>query len=96
MEGRALPSEVLRRNFYFCTLDEPISPEVVDAVGVDNLLVESDYPHADGTWPRTQERLHSRLSWLSDGDIQKVTFRNAAAIFQLDVDRLLPASRALV
>jgi predicted TIM-barrel fold metal-dependent hydrolase len=88
-QDELLPSEVLRRNFYFCTLDEPISPEVVEAVGVDHLLVESDYPHADGTWPHTQERLYSRLSWMSDEDIQKVTFRNAAGVFHLDPDRLM-------
>jgi predicted TIM-barrel fold metal-dependent hydrolase len=88
-----LPSEVLRRNFYFCTLDEPISPEVLDAVGVGNLMVESDYPHADGTWPHTQERLYSRLSWMSEDTIERITCRNAATVFQLDADRLMSAAR---
>ena len=27
-------------------------------IGVDHLLLESDYPHQDGTWPDTQEILH--------------------------------------
>jgi predicted TIM-barrel fold metal-dependent hydrolase len=79
---------VLKRNFYFCMLDEPVYPELVDAIGIDHMMVEADYPHADGTWPHTQERLWDRLNWLSRDDIDKVTYRNAARLFRLDPQRL--------
>ena len=51
------PSEVLRRNFWFCALDDDAGMLVRDRIGVDHILVESDYPHADSSWPNTQAML---------------------------------------
>lgn len=81
-----LPSEVLKRNFWFCLLDEPLSPEVVYTAGIDHLLAESDYPHADGTWPNTQDVMAKRLSWLDEKDALKVSYRNAEALFDFKLD----------
>ena len=55
------PSEVLRRNFWFCAIDDTSGFLTRDVIGVDHLLVESDYPHADSTWPDTQPRLREQL-----------------------------------
>ena len=54
------PSEVLRRNFWFCSIDDPSMVELRDVIGVDHIMVESDYPHADLTWPDTQKVLVKR------------------------------------
>ena len=48
------PSEVLRRNFWFCSIDDPSIVALRDVIGVDHIMVESDYPHADSSWPDTQ------------------------------------------
>ena len=48
------PSDVLRRNFWFCAIDDESSYANRHVIGVDNILVESDYPHSDSTWPDTQ------------------------------------------
>ena len=48
------PREVMQRNFWFCTIDDPSGLEQRHHIGVDHLLLESDYPHQDGTWPDTQ------------------------------------------
>jgi hypothetical protein len=48
------PADVLRRNFWFCTLDDPSTIDTRHTIGVDNIMVEVDYPHGDGTWPDTQ------------------------------------------
>ena len=88
-----LPSEVLRRNFYFFTLDEPISPEELD-VGRSR---EPDGRERLSPCRRDmaphQERLYSRLSWMSEVTIEMITCRNAATVFQLDADRLMSAAR---
>ena len=55
------PSEVLRRNFWFCTIDDPSIVELRHRIGVDHIMVESDYPHADSTWPDTQAVLDKTL-----------------------------------
>ncbi len=48
------PADVLRRNFWFCTIDDPSTIDTRDMIGVENIMVETDYPHGDGTWPDTQ------------------------------------------
>lgn len=78
-----LPSEVLRRNFWFCTLDEPIGPDLVESIGVERILAETDYPHADSTWPHSQEVLLRRLGWMSEGDRESICHGNAERLFGL-------------
>ena len=42
-----MPAEVLQRNFCFCAIEDPSTFVLRDRIGVDHLLVESDYPHLD-------------------------------------------------
>ena len=45
---------MLQRNFWFCTIDDPSTIDTRHRIGVENIMVEIDYPHGDGTWPDTQ------------------------------------------
>jgi predicted TIM-barrel fold metal-dependent hydrolase len=80
--GDLLPSEVLRRNFWFCSIDDPSAFGVTEAIGVDHIVVESDYPHADSTWPDTQEVVARNVAGLDAATAAKITHRNAAALFR--------------
>jgi predicted TIM-barrel fold metal-dependent hydrolase len=51
----------------------------------DRVMVEMDYPHADSTWPDTQHYLQKHIGHLPDDIIQKVTWKNAAALYGLDI-----------
>lgn len=78
-----LPSEVLRRNFWFCTIEDPSSIESCrQAVGAEHIMVESDYPHADSTWPDTQEVLQRTLGHLPPPELELVAAGNAAGLFR--------------
>ena len=59
-----IPAEVLRRNFWFCAIEDPTTLVLRDRIGVDHLMVESDYPHLDSTWPNTQEVIRESLKGL--------------------------------
>ncbi len=76
------PSEVLRRNFWFCTIDDPSSIALHDVMGTDHVMIESDYPHADSTWPDTQQVLAETLAGLAEDDRRAITSLNAAALFR--------------
>ena len=39
---------------WFCTLDDPSTIDTRHRIGIDHIMVETDYPHGDGTWPDTQ------------------------------------------
>jgi predicted TIM-barrel fold metal-dependent hydrolase len=75
------PTDVLLRNFWFCTVDDPSIWPIRDRIGVDHIMVEVDYPHADSTWPDTQRFLTERLAGLSVDEQRRVTHANAAELF---------------
>jgi predicted TIM-barrel fold metal-dependent hydrolase len=77
-----LPSEVLRRNFWFCTIDDPSMVALRHRIGVDHIMVESDYPHADSTWPDTQAVLAKTFAGLPDDELRLVAAGNAARLFR--------------
>ncbi len=80
--GDLLPSEALRRSFYFCSIDDPHALGQRQAIGVDHIMVESDYPHADSTWPDTQLVLQQRLAGVPDEEVAMMTHANAARLFR--------------
>ena len=77
-----LPSEVLRRNFWFCSIDDPSVVALRHKIGIDHIMVESDYPHADSSWPDTQRVLTEAWGSLPDGELRAVAYENAARLFR--------------
>ena len=83
-KGDLRPSEVLARNFWFCTIDDPSSVDaVLDRMGPDHIMVESDYPHADSTWPSSYEAVKANFGHLPAEIVRKVTYENACALFDV-------------
>src|SRR5712691_10476426 len=80
--GDLPPAEVLHRNFWFATIDDPSTLSTRDAIGVDRITFESDYPHGDGTWPDTQHVFGEVFGGLSTDEIAKISHENAARLFR--------------
>jgi len=79
------PRELMMRNFWFCAIDDPSGLDHRHRIGVDHILLESDYPHQDGTWPDTQELLHDQIGTFPADDIRKLTWENASKLFAFPV-----------
>lgn len=79
------PSEVLRRNLWFGTIDLNASLALRHVVGVDNIVLESDYPHADSTWPDTRRRAEVGLAGLPDDEVEAIAWRNACDLFRFEL-----------
>jgi predicted TIM-barrel fold metal-dependent hydrolase len=80
--GDLKPSEVLARSFWFCSIDDPGSVDAfVARFGPDHLMVESDYPHADSTWPDTPALVEKRYGHLGPEVLEQIAWRNAAQLF---------------
>jgi predicted TIM-barrel fold metal-dependent hydrolase len=77
-----LPSEVLRRNFWFCSIDDPSAVGQRHKIGVDHIMVESDYPHADSSWPDTQRILVENWGALPEDELRAVAGGNASRLFR--------------
>jgi hypothetical protein len=91
MSDELTPSDVLLRNFWFCSLDDPSMWPIRDRIGIDHIMVEVDYPHGDSTWPDTPELLAHRLAALSERERDLVTHANAAALFRFDLAPVVAA-----
>ena len=78
------PSEVLAESFWFCSIDDPSTlGGVLERFGPDHVMLEVDYPHADSTWPDTQDARPRRASATSPADvIAKLTHENAEELFR--------------
>jgi len=85
------PREVMQRNFWFCTIDDEAGLEQRHHIGVDHVMVESDYPHQDGTWPDTQEILWSQIGAFPDDEVERIAWRNASELFRHPVPEELRA-----
>jgi predicted TIM-barrel fold metal-dependent hydrolase len=59
------PPNTYLRQVYSCVFDDPAAMQLLDTIGCDNVCFETDYPHADGTWPdsrATAERQTAALA----------------------------------
>jgi predicted TIM-barrel fold metal-dependent hydrolase len=91
------PSAYYRKHIYSCVFDDRVALErLLDKVGVDQLCFETDYPHADSTWPHSKEAALRNLDGLDDQSIRKILRDNAIEMLRLDPERLpQDASRAV-
>ncbi|SFP33331.1 MULTISPECIES: amidohydrolase family protein [Actinomadura] len=84
-----LPSDYFRRQVFANFWYEKLQPWHVEAIGTDNLLFETDYPHQTClTGDEITEAIDTSLSGLPEADREKVLWRNAASLYNLDVAKL--------
>lgn len=76
------PSSYFRQHVFGCFIDDPIGARLLDVIGVDNVMAETDYPHGDSTWPHSHERLVSAIAHLSPDDQYKIARGNAEKLFR--------------
>jgi predicted TIM-barrel fold metal-dependent hydrolase len=81
---RVKPSELFKRHFLTCFIDDAFGLKNLDALNEDLVSYECDYPHSDSLWPNVPEHLWESVKHLSETQIDKVTHRNAMRFFRFD------------
>jgi predicted TIM-barrel fold metal-dependent hydrolase len=76
------PIEVFRRNFWFTTFSDERTLALRTEIGVDRIMFETDFPHTDSSWPNTQSIVAAQLAGVPKVDADRMTFRNAAALYR--------------
>lgn len=56
-----LPSETFAEHIHVCMVTETFALHSLDWMPVDNVLWESDYPHADSLWPHSRKLFEAAL-----------------------------------
>lgn len=82
--GGKLPSEVFKKHFVSCFIEEKFGVEILDHLNEDMVTWECDYPHADTTWPRSPEVLWDSVKDLAPARIDKITHLNAMREYKFD------------
>jgi predicted TIM-barrel fold metal-dependent hydrolase len=87
--------EVFRRHVYGCFIDDIHGVTNVRDIGIDNVMIETDYPHSDSTWPDCIKHAHAQLSHepsLTDEEKYKILQGNARRIFQFEPASVRPTA----
>jgi predicted TIM-barrel fold metal-dependent hydrolase len=78
------PSAALAEQVSVTFFRDPNVGAVARRLGPSSLMWSSDYPHANSTWPRSQEVVAERLAGLPTGVVEDITWRNCARLYRLD------------
>jgi predicted TIM-barrel fold metal-dependent hydrolase len=78
------PSQLFRDHVFGCFIEDIFGSDNIRTVGVSNVMIETDYPHTDSTWPHSIETAHARLKELSDEEKYLVLQGNARRVFNFE------------
>jgi predicted TIM-barrel fold metal-dependent hydrolase len=76
--------ETFRQHVYGCFIDDKHGVANAHEIGIDNIMIETDYPHSDSTWPDCIEHAHKQLAAnpeLTADEQYKILRGNAERLF---------------
>ncbi len=77
------PSFYWYRNMAATFEQDLVGVQLLDKVGVDNLMWATDYPHPDSTWPNSREILETHFSNLPADHVEKIASGNVTRLYHL-------------
>ena len=86
------PSEYFRRNCWVgaSALFDEGSTAVRHDIGIENIMWGTDYPHPEGSWPKTKEKLLDVMSGIPEQELSLILGKNALECYNLDINDLQP------
>jgi len=81
-----MPSEYFRSNMYATFWFENNRnklPDLIDAVGEDRILFETDFPHPTCLYPSPLDTVESKMATLPVGVRAKIMGENARALYRV-------------
>jgi hypothetical protein len=77
------PSSYVPGRVYGCFFEDDFGIQARDAIGIDQITFETDYPHQDTTWPDTLAYAQRAMAGLTAEEIHKIVRGNAISLFGL-------------
>jgi predicted TIM-barrel fold metal-dependent hydrolase len=79
------PSEYFHRQVYGCYIFEEQAPrELLDTIGADNVMFETDYPHPVCLFGNVREKIDAALGDAPSDVRHKVLWENAAKLYRVE------------
>jgi predicted TIM-barrel fold metal-dependent hydrolase len=80
----ALPSDVVRAHVHVQFCEDPLASSTIDLLGAGNVMWGCDYPHSEGTFPRSVTTVERLLANNDPSARCAVLVDNAAALYGID------------
>jgi predicted TIM-barrel fold metal-dependent hydrolase len=77
------PSRLFRSNVSVCFINDHVGVELRHHVGVENILWEADYPHADSSWPHSRKIVEEMMLDAPEDEAALIVEGNARRLFRL-------------
>jgi uncharacterized protein len=77
------PSAYFRRQVWATFQTDYVGLRLLDALGADRVMWASDYPHADSTWPESQQAIADNFKDAAPEARQRILRDNAKALYGL-------------
>jgi predicted TIM-barrel fold metal-dependent hydrolase len=83
------PSEYWRRNcFVGASAMAPFEAQASNEAGLETVMWGDDYPHLEGTWPRTRLAMRNTFAGMAEDDVRAILGANGVRLLGLDEDAL--------
>jgi predicted TIM-barrel fold metal-dependent hydrolase len=83
------PSDYWNRQCYVGTSSmSRAETDMRHSIGVDRMMFGSDYPHLEGTWPRTLQWLQATIGGIPADEARMILGENAARLYGFDMQSL--------
>jgi len=79
------PSELIRRQCHATFMYDPVAINNRATTGVETLMWGNDYPHPEGTWPRSQEVCAEQFAEVPDDEFRAMVGGTAAKVFGFEM-----------
>ncbi len=80
--GDTPPSHRFRDHIFVCFVDEEAGIAMRHHIGIENIMWECDYPHADSPWPHSQKSVERQMEGVPADEVALITHGNAARVFR--------------
>lgn len=74
--------ETFRDHIFGCIIEDHHSIASIDEIGEDNVMIETDYPHSDSTWPNCIDVARKVVSPLTPEQQYKILRGNAEKLYR--------------
>ncbi len=82
---KELPSFYIKRQIACTFMYDPVAVKMRHTTGLDCLMWGNDYPHLEGVFPDSQNRVEKQFVGVPESEIQQIVFGNASRVFGFQV-----------
>jgi predicted TIM-barrel fold metal-dependent hydrolase len=86
-EFKMMPSEYFHRQVYGCYwFEKGVSDQLLDKVGIDKIMFETDFPHVTCLYGNIDETIENGIGDKSDAIKRRILFENCAELYKIDLN----------